>query len=235
MKPATCSERRRARKSGGFTLLEMLVAITLLAVMAVIGWRALDSLTRSHERLTDHDARLDALKVLYGQFQTDCEHLADPTLLQASPVEIGQNRLLLVRDRRDEGQPPAWQVLSYQLDGNTLLRVAAPPVDNRAALQSAMLALRQTGGNSAAQVRRVLADVDGMSARAWVEPAGWQADTGRIRNVLFSGNAASAVEASAVGAALPNTGVRAVELTIFARMGGDDAPRQFQKICMTGL
>ncbi|MDX6012698.1 PulJ/GspJ family protein [Cupriavidus necator] len=234
MKPATCSERRRPRRPGGFTLLEMLVAITLLAVMAVIGWRALDSLTRSRERLTDHDARLDALKVLYGQLQADCEHLANPTLLQASPVEIGQNRLLLVRDRRDEGQPPTWQVLSYQLDGNTLVRVAAPPVNSRAGLQSALLALRQGGGNTA-QVRRVLADVDGMSMRAWVEPAGWQADSGRIRNVLFAGNAASAVAASAPGAAQSNTAVRAVELTIFARMGDGDAPRQFQKICMTGL
>ncbi len=234
MKPATCSERRRPRRPGGFTLLEMLVAITLLAVMAVIGWRALDSLTRSRERLTDHDARLDALKVLYGQLQADCEHLANPTLLQASPVEIGQNRLLLVRDRRDEGQPPTWQALSYQLDGNTLVRVAAPPVNSRAGLQSALLALRQGGGNTA-QVRRVLADVDGMSMRAWVEPAGWQADSGRIRNVLFAGNAASAVAASAPGAAQPNTAVRAVELTIFARMGDGDAPRQFQKICMTGL
>lgn len=212
----------------------MLVAITLLAVMAVIGWRALDSLTRSRERLTDHDARLDALKILYGQFQADCEHLASPALLQGSPVEVGQDRLLLVRDRRDEGQPPAWQVLSYQIDGNTLVRVAAPPVADRAGLQSALLSLHQ-GGNNAAQVRRVLPDVAGMSVRAWVEPAGWQADTGRIRNVLFSGNAASAVAASDVGTALPNTAVRAVELTVFARMGDGDAPRQFQKICMTGL
>ncbi|WP_432258552.1 PulJ/GspJ family protein [Cupriavidus sp. TMH.W2] len=235
MKPATCSERRRGRRfAGGFTLLEMLVAITLLAVMAVIGWRALDSLTRSRERLTDHDARLDALKVLYGQWQADCEHLASPVLLQASPVEIGQNRVLLVRDRRDEGQPPTWQALSYQLDGNTLVRVAAPPVDSRAALQSSLLALRQGGANGA-QVRRVLADVDSMSTRAWVEPGGWQVDSNRIRNALFSGNAASAVAASAAGAALPTAAVRAVELTIFARMGDGDAPRQFQKICVTGL
>ncbi|MNT74488.1 hypothetical protein D3C72_2133110 [compost metagenome] len=81
----------------------------------------------------------------------------------------------------------------------------------------------------------MLPDVAGMSARAWVEPAGWQADTGRIRSVLFAGNAASAVAASDVGTAQANTAVRAVELTVLARMGDGDAPRQFQKICMTGL
>ncbi|MCY1241609.1 hypothetical protein D9M72_545180 [compost metagenome] len=53
--------------------------------------------------------------------------------------------------------------------------------------------------------------------------------------MLFAGNAASAVAASDVGTAQANTAVRAVELTVLARMGDGDAPRQFQKICMTGL
>jgi len=237
MKRATCSERRR-----GFTLLEMLVAITLLAVMAVIGWRALDSMTRSRERLTDHDARLDALKVLFGQFQADCEQMASPGLLQASPVELGPGQIVMVRDRRDENQPPMWQALAYRLDGNTVLRLAAAPVDNRAALQSALAALRQPDGGGA-QVRRIISDVNSLSARVWVEPGGWQADSGGVRGALFSNTAASAAAAAAAAAgaasapvtAVPTTAVRAVELTILARMGDGDAPRQFQKICMTGL
>jgi general secretion pathway protein J len=234
MKRATCSERRR-----GFTLLEMLVAITLLAVMAVIGWRALDSMTRSRERLIDHDARLDALKVLYGQFQSDCEHLASADLLQASPVEIGNGQVLMVRDRREENQPPMWQALSYRLDGNALVRLAAPPVDSRAAVQSALLGLRQAGRQSNVQVRRVLSDVDSLGTRVWIDPQGWLADNGRIRSALFnpsSSNANASSGASAVAAPTPTSAVvRAVELSVQARMGDGDAPRNFLKICMTGL
>ena len=220
----------------------MLVAITLLAVMAVIGWRALDSLTRTRERLTDHDARLDALKVLYGQFQSDCEHLAQPAQLQASPVELGQNQLLMVRDRRDEGQPPTWQVVAYRLDGNTVVRVASRPASSRNEVQGAIITLRQPGATGV-QARPLLGNTDQLSARAWVDPAGWLIDTGRVRTALVQGTAAAgatdtigASDAQAgLGGISTSVAVRAVELTVFARMGDGDGTRQFQKICMTGM
>lgn len=228
---------RRAAGARGFTLLEMLVAITLLAVIAVIAWRGLDAMTRSRERLTDHDERLNSLKLLYGQFQSDCEHLASPALLQRSPVELGNGQLLMVRDRRDEGRPTQWQVVAYRLDGNTVVRSASPPADNRNAVQSALQTQRQAGGGGNL-ARALVGDAAGLSARVWTEPGGWQSENGRIAAALLSGNAsASAVAASGAGASLgvATTAVRAIELSLTARMGDGDAPRQFQKICMTGL
>lgn len=232
MKRATCSEPR------GFTLIEMLVAITLLAVMAVIAWQGLDAMTRGRERLIEHDSRLDSLKLLYGQFQTDCEQLADPDALQAAPAEVGNGQLMLVRDRREEGRPGAWQVVAYRIEGGTVVRAATAPLYDRASVQSALVTLRQggnSGGNGAngAMVRPLLTGADGLSSRAWVEPGGWLIDNGAVRAALQLGSATAATAASAPIGMSPAT-VRGLELAIAARMGDGDAPRRFEKLCMTG-
>ena len=169
---------------------EVWILIAANAVIAVIAWRGLDAMTRGRERLTDHDNRLNTLKLLYGQFQSDCEHLASPTLLQISPVEFGNGQVLMVRDRRDEGRPAQWQVVVYRLNGNTVVRVASPPADNRNAVRAAMITLRQAnGGDNLA--RALVSDADSLSARAWIEPGGWQTENGRIAAALLSGNASA--------------------------------------------
>ena len=48
--------KQRAR---GFTLIELLVAISILAIVAVLGWRGLDAIVRARVSLNeDHLARL---------------------------------------------------------------------------------------------------------------------------------------------------------------------------------
>lgn len=224
MKRATCCKPR------GFTLIEMLVAITLLAVMAVMAWRGLDAMTRGRERLVEHDSRLDGLKLLYGQFQTDCEQLARPDALQRSPVQLGAGQLLLVRDRRDEGMPGAWQVVAYRIEGGAVVRAATAPLQTRSQVQAALIAMRQPGSGDMA--RPLVADAEGMAARAWVDPGGWRSDNGSIEAALRIGAAAAAASNALIGAPVGN--LRGLELVVLARMGDGDTPRRFEKLCMTG-
>lgn len=45
--------QKRARITSGFTLIELLVAITVMAIVAVLGWRGLDGIVRARLTLNE--------------------------------------------------------------------------------------------------------------------------------------------------------------------------------------
>ena len=62
--------------SDGFTLIEVLIAITLMAVMAGLGWRGLDGLMRSRD---SNQTRVDSTAVLQtvlAQWRFDLDKIA---------------------------------------------------------------------------------------------------------------------------------------------------------------
>ena len=65
----------RARRRG-FTLVELLVAISILAVVAVLGWRGLDSIVRARTSLTEQMETTRGMQLAFAQMQSDCEHKA---------------------------------------------------------------------------------------------------------------------------------------------------------------
>ena len=47
------------RSSAGFTLIELMVAIAVMALLAIMSWRGLDGMSRAHEQ---NRARGDAVR-----------------------------------------------------------------------------------------------------------------------------------------------------------------------------
>lgn len=95
--------RAMPRRHAGFTLLELLIAISILALLSVLGYRALSALTDSEVRLSDEATRWRTLEQLFTRLE------ADMRMAQPRPV------------RAADGTEPAW-VGVVDSDGNADLR-----------------------------------------------------------------------------------------------------------------
>ena len=65
------------RGSAGFTLVEVLVALVVMATMAAMAWRGIDALVRSRETAQGHLAQTARLQTVMAQWELDLRALQD--------------------------------------------------------------------------------------------------------------------------------------------------------------
>ena len=135
----------RTRKPRGFTLVEVLVALAIMAVLAGLAWRGLDTIVRgrdvSRERV---DATLRAGTVL-AQWEQDLQSLFESASVPALAIDGGSARMVR---RADDGV----QVVVWSLHDGRLLRWAAPVTTSVGSLQESWLRSQQLLGNESGQL-----------------------------------------------------------------------------------
>lgn len=117
-----CPMRNKSAHNG-LTLVELLIAISVLGIVAVLGWRGLDGIVRSRIALTDDLEQTRGMQLAFAQLQSDCAHLANGAILQNRlPLLIDQGRLSLVRTVFADDQPTRLQVVTYRISNGVLTR-----------------------------------------------------------------------------------------------------------------
>ncbi|MGZ5201302.1 MAG: prepilin-type N-terminal cleavage/methylation domain-containing protein [Telluria sp.] len=107
----------------GFTLVELLVAISILAMVAVLGWRGLDGIVRARVALTNQMETTRGMQLAFAQMQSDCEHVASQDIMDQRPYLLAdKDRLTLVRLVSTENEPTRLQVVAYRVVDGTLTR-----------------------------------------------------------------------------------------------------------------
>lgn len=119
-------------KPGGFTLVEMLVAISLLGLLGVISWRGLDQVIAQRTRVNEETADVERVVRTIAQIERDIDQRVSDVLMVAPPivsalpysmnvaVESDNNQRLSVL--RSFPQGPGTQTVTYFLRTTELVR-----------------------------------------------------------------------------------------------------------------
>lgn len=163
------SKPKHRPRPRGFTLIELLVAITILAFVAVLGWRGLDGIIRSRDALTTEMAYTRGLQLAFAQLQSDLSSLANSSYLNRRPMIAAENdRITLVRMAMLENEPTRLLVVSYRVrdDGVLVRRESNATRDLRELDTLWQAALSDTGTSASVALQ---SGVQAMTMRYWAD------------------------------------------------------------------
>jgi general secretion pathway protein J len=164
--------------ASGFTLVEMIIAITILAMVAILGWRGLDGIVRSRVTLTTEMEQTRGMQLTFAQLQSDCAQIAPVSLMSARPTLLAApGRLLMVRLVFADQQPTRVQIVDYRLRDGRLTRQESAPTRDLNLLDSMWQSALNDGGDNAANSQAVLlqSDIASMQMQLWgSDGQGWR-------------------------------------------------------------
>lgn len=144
----------RSTRAAGFTLVEVLVALSVMAVLAGLAWRGLDGMLRARDASQQSVEGTARLNTVLAQWEQDWAAIFDTG---AVPAQSFDGRALrLTRTMRDGVAVVVWS----REDGGTLRRWVGPAATAVVPLRESWLASQQLLGNEPGQVK-LLSDLQG--------------------------------------------------------------------------
>lgn len=167
------SAARRAQR--GFTLLELLIAVALMAVLAVLCWRGLDSVIRARDVITAQSDELRALSAAFTQMEDDLRRswgarlyrLPQPVVDFSATGPEAPVALELLRETGSDDDSARIQRVVYRLRNGLLERGFSSWSLARAQAGGDRL---QTGDAPVIIWQPLISNVASLNIRAWMEP-----------------------------------------------------------------
>jgi len=131
---------RMARTHRGFTLIEVLISLFILALMAAMAWRGVDIVVRSRDVARTHTDALLRVHAALSQWEADIRQAVQTQVVPA--FNFDGATLRLTRSR-----PTGVEVVAWTVRNGTLVRWAAPVSQRATDLQEAWMRSYQLQGN----------------------------------------------------------------------------------------
>lgn len=139
------------KRQRGFTLVEVLVALLIMAILATMAWRGLDGITRSREIAQGSTERTLLLQSVLAQWEADLEASIENDATDEARVPQLQfdGKSLTLTRRTGDGM----QIVVWSLQGESWQRWIGPVSVRPDELQDTWLRAQQLLGNEAGQLR----------------------------------------------------------------------------------
>ena len=166
----------------GFTLVEVLVALMILAVLSTMAWQGIDGMARARASSQARMEQTLRLSTVVAQWEQDLAAIYDTPVVP--PLDFDGSTVRMARIT-DSGV----QVVAWTLRGTKLQRWSSPAGTRAGALQDSWMNSQQLLGNEAGQIT-LLEDVSSMHLEFYRNNAWTNAqsegdkDAGGTREVL---------------------------------------------------
>ena len=122
------SKTSKLKAIAGFTLIEVLVASTILALMALISWRGLDGMSKAQVALQTRSDANQTWQVGLAQWRTDLDNMVT---LQNTPALDWDGRVLRITRQQSQDPQAGMQVVAWTLGNGQWTRWQSAPLTQR--------------------------------------------------------------------------------------------------------
>jgi general secretion pathway protein J len=150
--------KHHSRYSEGFTLLEILVALGIVAIVALLSWQGLQEVLRMRDRLQQVDDQLQTTTAVFSQLEQDIgsvERGIPKGRMEQDNVTLSINGLLILHTTRQAGLPSVQRQTAWVWQDNQLVRTSRISIEPESEVTSEPIALK------------------GLRIRLWQEGQGW--------------------------------------------------------------